>query len=130
MESESAGTNKVFDIIGFILFSLVSGHPLIIDELDAKLHPLLTIEIIRMFNSKETNPDDAQLIFATHDTNLLSSKLFRRDQIWFTEKDEVEATDLYSLVEFKDENNQKVRKDRSFESDYIKGRYGAIPYIH
>lgn len=130
LEHESAGTNKIFDIIGYILLGLEAGTPVIIDELDAKLHPLLTIEIIRMFNSKEANPKGAQLIFATHDTNLLNSKLFRRDQIWFTEKDKTEATDLYSLVEFKDGNNQKIRKDRSFESDYIKGRYGAIPYIH
>ena len=82
-----------------------------------------------MFNSKESNPKGGQLIFATHDTNLLSSKLFRRDQIWFTEKDNMEATDLYSLVEFKGDDNRTVRKDRSFEADYIKGRYGAIPYI-
>ena len=66
----------------------------------------------------------------THDTNLLSNKLFRRDQIWFTEKNRYGATDLYSLVEYKVRNdNSKVRNDNSFESDYIKGRYGAIPYI-
>ncbi len=129
LTNESAGTNKIFDIIGYIFCGLEFGLPVIIDELDAKLHPLLTIEIIRMFNSKESNPKGGQLIFATHDTNLLSSKLFRRDQIWFTEKDNMEATDLYSLVEFKGDDNRTVRKDRSFEADYIKGRYGAIPYI-
>lgn len=128
-DSESAGTNKIFDIVGYILYGLIFGKPVIIDELDAKLHPLLTIEIIRMFNSKESNPRGGQLIFVTHDTNLLSNNLFRRDQIWFAEKDRLEATDLYSLVEFKGTDNRVVRNDRSFEADYIKGRYGAIPYI-
>jgi AAA15 family ATPase/GTPase len=74
------------------------------------------------------NPRNVQLIFATHDTNLLSKDLFRRDQIWFAEKDAYGATDLYSLVEYKPQGKQ-VRKDASFEKDYILGRYGAIPFI-
>ena len=98
-----------------------------IDELDARLHPILTLEIVKLFNSKITNPYNAQLIFATHDTNLLSAKIFRRDQIWFAEKDNEEATDLYSLVEYK-LSSGKIRNDASFEKDYIQGRYGAIPF--
>ncbi|HEY9822493.1 MAG TPA: AAA family ATPase, partial [Candidatus Sericytochromatia bacterium] len=97
----------------------------IIDEFDARIHPLISRAIVELFNSNETNPNNAQLIFMTHDTNLLSNKLFRRDQIWFTEKNRYGATDLYSLAEYK----VPVRNDASFESDYIKGRYGAIPYI-
>jgi AAA15 family ATPase/GTPase len=128
-EHESSGTNKLFDIVGYIVYSLEFVGVLIIDELDSKLHPILTQEIIRLFNNPETNPKNAQLIFTTHDTNLLGANLFRRDQIWFTEKDEVEATDLYSLLEFKDGDGKSVRNDRSFEADYIRGRYGAIPYI-
>jgi hypothetical protein len=128
-EHESAGTNKLFDLSGYIVFVLVYGRVLIIDELDSKLHPILTQEIIKLFNNPETNPKNAQLIFTTHDTNLLGANLFRRDQIWFTEKDEFEATDMYSLLEFKDEDGNTIRKDRSFEKDYIRGRYGAIPYI-
>ncbi|MCL3850666.1 MULTISPECIES: ATP-binding protein [Parabacteroides] len=128
-ESESAGTNKVFDIAGFILYTLQYGLPLVIDELDAKLHPLLTKKIIEMFHSPEINKRGAQLIFATHDTNLLGCDCFRRDQIWFTEKDEKEQTDLYSLVEFRDPDGTKVRNDRNYEKDYIQGRYGAIPFI-
>lgn len=128
-ESESAGTNKVFDMAGFILYTLQFGFPLIVDELDAKLHPLLTKKIIEMFHSPEINPKGAQLIFATHDTNLLGCDCFRRDQIWFTEKDEKEQTDLYSLVEFRDPDGVKVRNDRNYEKDYIQGRYGAIPFI-
>ncbi|MDD5151585.1 MAG: ATP-binding protein [Flavobacterium sp.] len=129
IDQESSGTNKLFDLSGYIVFSIMYGYVLIIDELDSKLHPILTQEIIKLFNNPETNPNNAQLIFTTHDTNLLGANLFRRDQIWFTEKDEVEATDLYSLLEFKDGDGKSVRNDRSFEADYIRGRYGAIPYI-
>jgi AAA15 family ATPase/GTPase len=84
---------------------------------------LLTLEIIRLFNSPETNPNNAQLIFATHDTGLLGQSLLRRDQIWFTEKDRYGATALYSLAEL------NVRNDASFDKGYIAGRYGAIPFI-
>ena len=129
IEQESSGTNKLFDLAGYIVFTLYFGLQLIIDELDSKLHPILTQEIIKIFNNPETNPKKAQLIFTTHDTNLLGVNLFRRDQIWFIEKDDFEATDMYSLLEFRDEDGNTVRKDRSFEKDYIRGRYGAIPYI-
>jgi uncharacterized protein len=120
---ESEGTQKVFALGGLIITTLQEGEVLIIDEFDARLHPLISLAIIEMFNSKETNPNNAQLILTTHDTNLLSNKIFRRDQIWFTEKNRYGATDLYSLAEY------KIRNDATFESDYIKGRYGAIPYI-
>jgi AAA15 family ATPase/GTPase len=124
LEQESQGTQKLFALAWPLIEVLNEGSILIIDELDARLHPLITCEIIRLFNSQESNPHYAQLIFTTHDTNLLSNKLLRRDQIWFTEKDKYGATDLYSLVEYKG-----VRNDASFEKDYIQGRYGAIPFI-
>ena len=120
---ESEGTNKLFALAGILLDTLRTGKILLIDELDARLHPLITRELICLFNSNETNPHNAQLIFTTHDTNLLSSKTFGKDQIWFTEKDNKGATDLYSLVEY------KVGKNASFERDYIMGKYGAIPFI-
>jgi len=120
---ESEGTNKLFALAGLLLDTLRTGKILLIDELDARLHPLITRELICLFNSNETNPHNAQLIFTTHDTNLLSSKTFRKDQIWFTEKDDKGATDLYSLVEY------KVGKNASFERDYIMGKYGGIPFI-
>ena len=128
--SESEGTKKIIDLTGPIFDSLLSGKMLIIDELDAKLHPLLTIQLVNLFNKKETNPKNSQLLFATHDTNLLNADLFRRDQIWFTEKDEFEQTDLYNLVEFKLPDGTKVRNDSNLEKNYIRGRYGAIPYIN
>jgi uncharacterized protein len=123
LENESAGTQKLFALASFLVNMLKHGEILIIDEFDARLHPLMSRSIVELFNSNETNPHNAQLIVMTHDTNLLSNKIFRRDQIWFTEKDRYGATALYSLAEY------KVRNDASFESDYIKGKYGAIPYI-
>jgi len=122
-EQESAGTQKIFSLSGPLLDTLEQGKVLVIDELEARLHPLLTLEIIRLFNSPETNPNNAQLIFATHDTGLLGQSLLRRDQIWFTEKDRYGATALYSLAEL------NVRNDASFDKGYIAGRYGAIPFI-
>lgn len=127
---ESAGTNKVFNMSGPVFDVLHDGGILVVDELDASLHPLLTLAITKLFNSQESNPKNAQLIFATHDTNLLSFGNYRRDQIYFVEKNRYGASDLYSLVEYKEEGATKtVRKDRSFEKDYILGRYGAIPFI-
>ena len=125
---ESSGTNKIFNISGPIFDVLNDGGVLVVDELDASLHPLLTLAVTKLFNSTEHNPKNAQLIFATHDTNLLHYGNYRRDQIYFVEKDNYGASDLYSLVEYK-EDGKTVRKDRSFERDYIQGRYGAIPFI-
>lgn len=125
---ESSGTNKIFNISGPVFDVLSDGGVLIIDELDASLHPLLTLAVTKLFNSKDYNPKNAQLIFSTHDTNLLCYGNYRRDQVYFVEKDKYGASDLYSLVEY-NENGKKIRKDRSFEKDYIQGRYGAIPYI-
>ncbi|WP_017304717.1 AAA family ATPase [Spirulina subsalsa] len=120
---ESEGAKKVFALAGPLVTALKEGEILIIDEFDARLHPLISLAIVKLFNSREANPNNGQLIFMTHDTNLLSNKIFRRDQIWFTEKNRYSATDLYSLAEY------KISNDESFESNYIKGRYGAIPYI-
>lgn len=128
-EQESEGTKKMIDLSGPLFDSLLLGTMLVVDELDAKLHPLISQHIIRLFHDPSINQRNAQLIFATHDTNLLSTDFFRRDQIWFTEKDKMEQTDLYSLVEFKLPDGTSPRKDSNYERNYIKGRYGAIPFI-
>lgn len=129
-EMESEGTKKIINMSGPIVDSIINGGIIVVDEFDAKLHPLLTKKIIDIFNSPTTNPYDAQLIFATHDTNLLSNKIFRRDQIWFAEKNrEDESTDIYPLSEIKEQNGDKIRNDRVYEKDYINGKYGAIPYL-
>ena len=120
--------NKLFNISGPIFDVLNEGGLLVVDELDASLHPLLTLAITKLYNSNEFNKNNAQLIFATHDTNLLNHGNYRRDQIYFVEKDQYGASDIYSLVEYK-EDGKTIRKDRSFEKDYIDGRYGAIPFI-
>jgi AAA15 family ATPase/GTPase len=122
-QSESEGTIKYFGLAGPIIDTLDNGKILVIDELDSKLHPLLTQKIISLFNSIETNPKNAQLVFTTHDTNLLSANIFRRDQIWFAQKDRYGASTLYSLAEY----IIPVRNDASFEKDYLAGKYGAVP---
>lgn len=128
-ERESSGTNKLFDLSGPIFDTLYNGSVLVIDELDAKMHPLISQYIIELFNKSETNPHNAQLIFTTHDTHLLSQKILRRDQVWFTEKDAKEQTDLYSLIDLVLPDGTKPRNDANYEKNYIAGRYGAIPYI-
>jgi AAA15 family ATPase/GTPase len=125
-EDESSGTRKFFALIGLILKTIDNGSVLFVDELDSKLHPNLVCKIVSFFNSKKLNPNHAQLIFNTHDTNLLSSGLFRRDQIWFTQKDKYGATKLYSLADFK---TDEVRKNEAFEDNYIRGKYGAVPFL-
>jgi AAA15 family ATPase/GTPase len=122
-QDESEGTKKLVSFSGPLSDSLSSQCVLVIDEFDARLHPLITKQIIRMFNGTNTNSTNAQLIVATHDTNLLDKDLLRRDQIWFVEKDVFGASHLTSLVEY------KVRNDASYEKDYILGKYGAIPFL-
>jgi uncharacterized protein len=125
---ESQGTQKFFHISGPIINTLHNGHTLFLDELDSKLHPLLVEKIIELFNNLETNPKNAQLIFTTHNTSLLSAKLFRRDQIWLTEKNEYGVSDLYSLADFKD-GLKSIRNDESIEKNYLTGKYGGIPFL-
>lgn len=125
-DDESSGTRKFFALTGPILSVLENGYTLAVDELDSKLHPNLVCKIVSLFNSKEFNKKNAQLIFNTQDTNLLSSGLFRRDQIWFTDKNKYGEAKLYSLADFK---SDEVRKTDSFEENYIRGKYGAIPFL-
>ena len=128
---ESAGTNKIFSLSAPLLDALNDGMTLLVDELDSQMHPLISWRLVEMFNSTEENPHSSQLVFTTHDTNLLSSKLFRRDQIWFTEKDAVENTTLYSMMdapEFK-EKGVAPRNDTNYQKNYIQGKYGAIPFL-
>ena len=127
-ELESKGTQKLFGLLGPWFDTLEKGKILIVDELDSRLHTKLTAELLKIFQSS-INTKNAQLIFASHDTNLLRNDLFRRDQIWFTEKDNTGSTDLYSLVEYKINQATSVRNDASFEKDYLIGKYGAIPYF-
>ena len=119
---ESEGSKKMFEVSPLILDALNENRVLIMDEFDARFHPLLTRKIAELFNSDSNK--GSQFVFATHDTNLLNAKLLRRDQVCFVEKDKYGASHFYSLVDFKG-----VRNDASFEKDYVSGRYGAIPFL-
>lgn len=121
---ESVGTQRFFSRIGLWMDALNSGAVLVVDEIEASMHPLLTRHLIEMIQDQTTNQNHAQLIFTTHDTGLLDLKLLRRDQIWFAEKDEkTMQTDIYSLTEF------SPRKEENIARGYLQGRYGAIPFI-
>lgn len=123
---ESEGTKRLFSLIGPWLYALKNSQTLIVDELDVKLHHLLNEFLIQLFHDPTQNKNNAQLIFSTHNINLLDQNLFRRDQIWFTKKNpDTGSTDLYSLVEF----SPRPRKDKDIKKGYLVGRYGALPFI-
>jgi len=124
LADESNGTKAFLVLVHRILDSLTHGATICIDELDASLHSLLATSLVHRFLSAESNPKGAQLIFAAHETNLLSSNLLRRDQIWFTEKDKNGVSHLYPLSDFKQQPNENL------ETGYLQGRYGAIPFIN
>lgn len=130
---ESNGTMKMFHLFDFLMGALKNGMVLFVDELDAKLHPLLTRYIINLFHNSEINIGNGQLIYSTHDTINLNKDVFRRDEVWFTEKDSNGVSELYSLadyiIEYNDGNMKKVRNDATYNKDYLTGRYGAIPVL-
>ncbi len=128
-ERESAGTKKAFQLSGPIIYTLINGGVLVIDEIEAKLHTKITKEIIALFLSSDTNPNKAQLLVATHDTNLLKYSKLRRDQINFVEKNAREETEVYSLSDFRYFKGNKERPDADKEKRYLEGRYGAVPKV-
>jgi AAA15 family ATPase/GTPase len=129
LQEESAGTIKLFSLYWSLLPALKNGTPLFIDEMNARLHPLLVRNLVLLFTDQTLNPHHAQLIFTSHDTWHLSNKSLRRDEIWFTAKSDLGASVLYSLADFKDEAGDKIRKDEDYEKNYLLGKYGAIPSI-
>ena len=126
---ESAGTLKMFALYSELQEVLEKGSIFFIDELNARLHPLLVRNFLLTFLNPKINVNHAQLIFTTHDTWQLSNQLLRRDEIWFTEKDENGVSSLYSLADFVDEDGTRIRKDESYEKNYLLGKYGAIPIL-
>lgn len=126
---ESSGTLKMFTLYPELQEVLERGSVFFIDELNARLHPLLVRNFILTFLNPEINVNHAQLIFTTHDTWQLSNQLLRRDEIWFTEKDNNGISTLYSLADFIDEDGTRIRKDESYEKNYLIGKYGAIPTL-
>jgi hypothetical protein len=126
LKDESSGTIKMYDLSGKIIEILENGYTFVIDELDNSLHPLLAEYILKLFHDPRTNPHHAQIIAATHDVTLLNPRLLRRDQIWFTEKNKLGATQLFSLDEF---DKNEVRKNTPYDRWYLDGRFGALPLI-
>ena len=130
---ESNGTRKMFHLFDFFIDALKNGMVLFVDELDAKLHPLLTRYIINLFHNSDTNKGNGQLIYSTHDTVNLNKETFRRDEIWFAEKDKDGISEIYALSDYilEDDKNagKKVRNDATYNKDYLTGRYGAIPVL-
>lgn len=124
-EAESLGTQRLFALTGPWLAAMRSAITVVVDELDCSMHPLLVRSLIALFQSAQWNPKGAQLIFATHDSTLMTQSLFRRDQIWLVEKSTSEASHLFSLYDSKD----KPRKGEVLEKHYLAGRYGAVPTL-
>ncbi len=122
-QDESDGTKRFFAFAGPWIDVKANARVLFVDELDKSLHPLLVRYLVETFHGNKTNPHNAQLIFTTHNTSLLSNELFRRDQIWFMERDNDNATTMYPLSDF------QARKKESIEKRYLQGRYGALPFI-
>lgn len=129
LQNESAGTLKMFALYPMLQSVLDTGGVFFIDELNARLHPLLVRAFIITFLDKSLNVNHAQLIFTSHDSWQLNGNLLRRDEIWFTEKDRNGVSNLYSLADFVDEDGTKIRKDENYEKNYLLGKYGAIPTL-
>ena len=128
-EDESAGTKKLFTMIPFILLALQQGRLVIVDELDAKLHPKLLRYIISLFKNTKINKYGAQLLFTSHDLTTMNNKVFRRDEIWFAALNELKSSEIYSLYDFRTEKEYHVNNTASYSKQYLEGRYGADPYL-
>lgn len=129
LSEESSGTRKLFGLLPFIAKSLVYGTTLVIDELDAKVHPMLLQYVIELYTNMEINKKGGQLIFTSHDLSTMNNEVFRRDEIWFVAKGKGQNSKLYSLVEFKNDKGVSVRKDAKYDKQYLEGKYGADPYL-
>ena len=125
---ESSGNKKIFDLAGVLLVAFISEEDpflIVIDEIDSNFHPSLLIKLIKMFNDPKINKNNSQLLFTSHDTNLMSPSIMRRDQFYFAEKQEDESTRLYSLADLRG-----IRNDADFAKQYLAGYYGALPVLN
>ena len=127
LDEESDGTKTLFQLAPYVFKAIEAGGVVLVDELESSLHPLIGLAIVKLFNCVKSNPKNAQMLFTTHDTNLLGTTLgeptLRRDQIWFAEKDKEGASKLFPLTDY------KPRKAENLERGYLQGRYGAIPFL-
>jgi AAA15 family ATPase/GTPase len=127
--NESDGTRKLIGALPVLLLALREGRLVIIDELDAKLHPKLLKYVISLFKNKEINQKGAQLLFTSHDMYTLKNSVFRRDEIWFAAENAAHESEIYSLYEIRGEDNQRIKNTAAYDKQYLEGRYGADPYL-
>lgn len=126
---ESDGTKKLIAALPVLLLALREGRMVIVDELDAKLHPKLLRYVISLFKNKEINQHGAQLLFTSHDMYTLKNIVFRRDEIWFAAENPAHESEIYSLHEIRGEDNGKIKNTAAYDKQYLEGRYGADPYL-
>ena len=126
---ESDGTKKLIAALPVILLALQEGRLVIIDELDAKLHPKLLRYVISLFKNRELNTKGAQLLFTSHDMTTMKNTVFRRDEIWFAASDENHESEIYSLYEIRREDNERINNTAAYDKQYLEGRYGADPFL-
>lgn len=126
---ESDGTKKLIAALPVILLALSEGRLIIVDELDAKLHPKLLRYVISLFKNPEINRKGAQLLFTSHDMSTMKNSVFRRDEIWFAAENDNHESDLYSLYEIRQEDNERIKNTAAYDKQYLEGRYGADPYL-
>ena len=127
--NESDGTKKLFAALPVVILALNEGRLLIVDELDAKLHPMLLRYVIRLFTNKKSNKRGAQLLFTSHDMATMKNTIFRRDEIWFAALNEENSSEIYSLYDIRREDNEHVNNTAAYDKQYMEGRYGADPYM-
>ena len=128
-EAESDGTKKMIAALPVLMVALQEGRTVVVDELDAKLHPKLLRYVIQMFKNPELNKKGAQLLFSSHDLTTMKNTVFRRDEIWFAAMNDNHESEIYSLYEFRQEDNTRVKSTAAFDKQYLEGRYGADPYL-
>jgi hypothetical protein len=129
LSEESAGTQKLMGLAGLVLGALEEGGTVLVDELDAKLHPKLLRYVVLLFKDPEANKGGAQLLFTSQDVSTMRSEVFRQDEIWFAARDEDEASQLWSLSDLREPNGNPVSKNAAYDKQYLAGRYGADPYL-
>ncbi len=129
LSEESDGTRKLIAALPALLVALQEGRLVVIDELDAKLHPKLLRCVISLFKNSKVNKRGAQLLFTSHDMSTMKNTVFRRDEIWFAALNEKRSSEIYSLYEIRHEDNERVKSTAAFDKQYMEGRYGADPYL-
>lgn len=128
-DAESDGTKKLIAALPMILMALMEGRLVVVDELDAKLHPKLLRYIISLFKNPDINTKGSQLVFSSHDMSTMKNTVFRRDEIWFAAEDNEHVSEIYSLYEIRREDNERVNNTAAYDKQYLEGRYGADPYL-